>query len=134
MPHELLFSEDQSRVDIRFSGDATGEEIFQVNDQLTAHPTVRVQVWNFLGAESITISASQMHGIALQDKSVSVSSPLEKVALLIPDRHRRLSDMYLRYSQDWVGRQLDFETRRFVTTAEAEEWIGESVISRHRSD
>ena len=112
------------------SGRVTGTEILGTNLELyeykQQHPDTMIvyEMWNFLGAISVTISPQEMHEVALQDHAHAQASDIKKVAFVAdPALAPGLFDMYEVYSEKWVGRPNNFLSRMFSTKEDAYTWL-----------
>lgn len=124
MPSAIQVNSDQTRIEVSLSGNVTGKEIIFINDELSNYIECISQIWNFLEAKTLKILPEEMHQIALQDRTLSLNSKIQKVAIVgKADVLHGLDEIYEIISGLWVGRPNHFISRTFTSMKEANEWI-----------
>ena len=122
----LLSYRDDGGVLIKGAGKLRGYELIQCNEEIYADEKltqqVNYQICDFLEVEELIVSAGDIHQLAGQDKSASLSSGSLIIAIVAKESyHYGLSRMWQALSEN-----EGLVSAIFSTMDEAERWIAES--------
>lgn len=125
MPNTIQLENEDCGVIVTFEGHVTGEEVLQVNYEVYSHKMMhrfRYQLWDFLGADRVKVSNTELREMAMQDYMAAQKNPQQIIAIVgtrafFRGAHRR----YMIYAQSWPG----YETRSFLVEEDARKWITE---------
>ena len=124
MPAKFYLHENKVGIELQLTGNVTGQEMISINKEACKYLDCRFQIWNFLNANTVNISAAEMHQIAIHDNSVSAYMKTEKVALVgNKEVLEGVGEMYETFSNLWVGRPKQYVSRFFTSMKDANEWV-----------
>ena len=124
MQSKIQVSPDHTLLEVHLSGNVTGQELISLYDKVSNEVECVAQIWDFLGADSIEISNTEMHQIAGVSRRLSSKSKIQKQAIVgHRETLRGLDEMYDLISDKWVGRPNHFVSRTFGTLLEAYDWV-----------
>ncbi|MFV1997383.1 MAG: hypothetical protein ACC641_05160 [Acidiferrobacterales bacterium] len=125
MPVDIQYQTNPTGVVLVYSGDITGNDIINVNDEIAGCQDCVYQLSDFTAVAHLKISVKEMHRIAIQDCSIPPHYKLMKSALVgNMTRYAMLTDLYYLFLEVWVGKQCKYKTKSFDNVEQARQWIG----------
>ncbi|MBO6576128.1 MAG: hypothetical protein JJ896_09230 [Rhodothermales bacterium] len=123
MSHTLAFEKHGLGCVVTLSGSLTAADLFAANLSLyEADPDgrLRYQIWDLTRANSLTVSASDLHELAAQDGEASEEAPGQLVAICGPTGVLRgANELYSMYADEMT----DFKTETFSSVSRARLWV-----------
>jgi hypothetical protein len=127
MTYDIKFEPETAGVLITIEGPLTGAALFKINAEMYSGkklPQQRYQIWDCTKSESINVSTDEIRKIAFQDRDASEKNPDQVVALVASKNYfHGIDRIYHVYAEVWTG----FESKTFLTLAEAREWVEERI-------
>jgi len=109
------------------TGETTSDELIGISDEVRSDENIVFAVLDFTNASLNGLSLPDLHQVAIRDTSFPNNHSFEKLALVgLKGAGLWLAETYRLFTEKWISKNHDYETRIFDTFDEALEWIGVS--------
>jgi hypothetical protein len=107
------------------TGETTAEELIGISDELRAETDIVFAILDFTNASLDSLSMPDLHRIAIRDTSFPDTHSFEKLALVgLTGPGRWLAETYKIFTEKWIRKNNDYETKIFDRIDEAKDWVG----------
>jgi len=107
------------------SGETTSEELIGISNEVRFEEDTVFAILDFTNASLNSLSLSDIHQIAIKDTSFPDTHSFKKLALVgLTGSGLWLAETYRLFTEKWILKRNDYETRIFDKIDEAKDWIG----------
>jgi len=107
------------------SGETTSEELIGISNEVRFEEDTIFAILDFTNASLNSLSLSDIHQIAIKDTSFPDTHSFKKLALVgLTGSGLWLAETYRLFTEKWILKRNDYETRIFDKIDEAKDWIG----------
>lgn len=111
------------------TGETTSEELIGISSELRIDEDIVFAILDFTNASLNNLSLSDIHRIAIKDTSFPDTHSFDKLALIgLTGSGRWLAETYRLFTEKWILKRHDYETKIFDKIDEAIDWIGISHL------
>ena len=113
------------------TGETTSEELIGISNELREDENIVFAILDFTDASPESLTLSDLHQIAIKDTSFPDTHGFEKLALVgLTGPGRWLAETYRLFTEKWILKRHDYETRIFDKIDQATDWIGISHLNQ----
>jgi len=119
---------DPSGILYVLTGDTSAEDLIGISDEIRANGDRVFAILDFSNTTLNNLSLTDIHQIAIRDTSFPETHGFEKLALVgLSGAGRWLAESYKLFTESWIMKRNDYETRLFDELDEAAAWLNTSI-------
>ncbi len=107
------------------TGETTSKELIGISNELRIDENVVFATLDFTNASLNNLSLSDIHRVAIKDTSFPDTHSFDKLALIgLTGSGLWLAQTYRLFTEKWILKRHNYETKIFDKIDEAKDWIG----------
>ena len=120
--------DDPSGILYVLTGDTSAKDLIGISDDIRANEDRVFAILDFSNTTLNNLSLTDIHQIAIKDTSFPETHSFEKLALVgLSGAGRWLAESYKFFTESWIMKRNDYETRLFDELDEAAAWLNTSI-------
>jgi len=109
----------------KLEGFVSTDDLIRMSDETRSDENYLFAIVDFSDASLTRLSLPDIHRIAIIDTTYPETHKFEKLALAgMTGTERWLAEAYILFTEFWISKSHEYETRLFNSLGDAENWVG----------